>query len=61
MNKAQEKQGSAETTEMGTEGNSSASTRILCDICHEAGSGDMIQCDTTEVSLFSASWVANVP
>jgi hypothetical protein len=47
-------QASMEAVGEGTKGNPSESNQTLCCICHEAGSGDMIQCGNTNVSLLSA-------
>ncbi|KAL7816119.1 hypothetical protein V8C26DRAFT_400513 [Trichoderma gracile] len=47
-NRAERGQGSMEVIGEGTKCNASDSIQILCCICHEAGSGDMIQCDNTD-------------
>ncbi|KAH0491697.1 hypothetical protein TgHK011_003113 [Trichoderma gracile] len=47
-NRVERDQGSMEAVGEASKGNASDSHQLLCCICHEAGSGNMIQCDNTD-------------
>lgn len=51
IDRGEESQRSKEAAEVDNKGRASDSTQILCYVCREAGSGNMIQCDNTDVSI----------
>ncbi|KAL6882879.1 hypothetical protein HDV57DRAFT_463253 [Trichoderma longibrachiatum] len=48
IDRGEESQRSKEAAEVDNKGRASDSTQILCYVCREAGSGNMIQCDNTD-------------